>query len=193
MMKITTNQIKTLATTIVAAMMFTACNQTDKDGYQTAESFVKLKKELINEFGKDAYYTDFAVVNNDNGVVVSVTQTKNPSSLKMEEWTSLNGDWTQNSEVTLEVSGDAKAEDFMFQLDKIMNLELLGKLVEQSKQKVITEKKIQEVKVETVSMNAPDDGNFNNAKYFITVKPKQGGTTFNFWYNLDGTLDKFDY
>lgn len=192
-MSITINQIKASVITGIVAITFTACNQTEKGGYQTAESFGNLKKELTDKFGKDAYYTDFNVTNNDNGIVVSVTETKNPSSLKMEQWTSLNGGWTQNSEVTLEISGGAKAEDFMFQLDKIMNIELLGKLIEQSKQKVITEKKIKEITVKTVMMNAPKDGNFNTTKYFITLEPKQGGTTFNFWYNLDGTLDKFDY
>jgi hypothetical protein len=186
-------KIKTLLWAICAIVALASCSGVDKNGYQDAESFGKLKQELTDKFGKDAYYTKFAVMNEDYGSTISVTVTKNPASLKMEDWITVNGGWQQNAEVTLEIEGDAKPEEFMFQLDKIMNIDLLGKLIEQSKQKVIAEKKIEEVTVKTITMSVPDDGDFSTSKYFITIEPKQGGTTFNFWYNLDGSLHKFDY
>lgn len=190
-MKNTTNKIKLMAIIAFLAVAFISCGK--KKAYDNADALGKLKTELVDKFGKDAHYTNFNVINDENGTVVSVTVTKDPSSLKMEQWTSVNGSWKQNSEVTLEISGSAKAEEFMFKLDKIMDIDLLAKCVEEAKKKVVAEKKIAEVSVNTIGMNAPSDGNFNTTKYFITIKPKQGGTSFNFWYNLDGTLDKFDY
>lgn len=183
---------KMFLATAFAVTVLVSCNQGNK-GYQDAESFSKLNTELTDKFGKDAYYTDFGVTNSDNGNIVTVTQTDKPSSLKMAQWSNVNGDWKQSAEVSLEVSPGAKAEDFMFQLGKTVKMDLLGKLVEQSKQKVISEKKINEVTVESVIIKAPNDGDFNSMRYFITIKPKQGGTSFNFWYKMDGTLDKFDF
>ncbi|SDD85293.1 hypothetical protein [Riemerella columbipharyngis] len=177
---------------LLAATVLWSCNFLNK-GYQDSESFKELKEELIKKFGKDAYYTSFTIANDKNATIVSVTETDNPSSLKMAEWMKLNGVWKQNADVTLEVSEGSKAEDFMFQLDKTMNMELLGKLVDEAKQKVISEKNIKEVNVKMVSFSAPDDGDFSHAQYYIIIEPKQGGTDFKFSYNLDGTLAKFDY
>lgn len=50
----------------------------------------------------------------------------------------------------------------MFQLNKIVNFDTLIKVVEESKKKVIEEKNIKDVKVELISINAPNNGDFNS-------------------------------
>ena len=111
----------------------------------------------------------------------------------MTEWNYANGSWDQISDVTLELSSSAKAEDFMFQLNKVIDFDIMGKIVEDSKKKVIEEKGVADVRVKNIYIKAPNNGDFNSMKYFITISPKNGGTNFNFWYKMDGTLDKFDY
>lgn len=176
---------------LAITILLTSCN--NKKSYEDKESLSELKDELISKFGENAYYTKLNITNNEYGSVVGVSQTENPSSLKMTEWNYTNGSWNQISDVTLEISGEAKAEDFMFQLNKVIDFDILSKAVEEAKKKIISEKNIEEVRVENILINAPNDGNFNSMKYFITISPNSGGTDFNFWYKMDGTLDKFDY
>lgn len=164
-----------------------------KSTFEDRASLEDLKKELISKFGENAFYTSLSITNSDHGGIVTVSQTNDPSSLKMSDWHYFQDKWEQKSEITLEISGGAKAEDFMFQLNKIVNFDTLIKVVEASKKKVIEEKKIKDVKVELISINAPNNGDFNSMEYYITIKPKQGGTQFSFWYNMDGSLRKFDY
>ncbi len=169
-----------------------SCNNASKS-YEDKASLEELKKELISEFGENAYYTKLSISNADYGSIVGVSQTDKPSSLKMTEWNYFNGSWDQISDVTLELSSGSKAEDFMFQLNKVIDFEIMAKVVEESKKKIIEEKGIAKVRVENININAPNDGDFNSMKYFITISPIDGGTDFNFWYNMDGTLSKFDY
>ncbi|MGG6231502.1 hypothetical protein [Tenacibaculum sp. SDUM215027] len=173
-------------------LLLLSCNN-GKQSYEDTTSLVELKKELISKFGKNAYYTQIGISNNDYGSTVGVSQTDEPSSLKMTEWDYSNGNWNQISDVTLELSSGAKAEDFMFQVNKIIDFDIMGKIVEESKNKIIEEKGINEVRVENIIIKAPNNGDFSSMKYFITISPKDGGTDFNFWYKMDGTLAKFDY
>ena len=178
--------------TLALSILLFSCG--GNSSYEDKDSLLDLKEELISEFGDDAYYTNLAIMNSENGTVINVSQTDDPSSLKMSEWNYFNGDWNQNSEITLEISGDTKAEDFMFQLnDKVVDFEILGKAVEEAKEKIISEKKIEEVRVASILINAPKDGDFNSMEYYITINPKSGGTRFDFRYGMDGTLKDFDY
>ncbi len=184
---------KIIYTLVVLA--FVSCSKEQKFA-ENADSIKQLETVLADKFGKDAYYTSITLSNSgtSSGDILSVTQTEDPSSLKMGEWNFFQGKWTQSSEVTLELSQGAQAKDFMFQLDgNTVKLDVLGKLLEESKEKVTSEKKIEEVEVTSVFMNAPNNGDFSAMEYFITIKPKNGGTSFDFRYNLDGTLIKFDY
>ncbi len=148
---------------------------------------------MISKFGAQAYYTKLSISNADYGSVVGVCQTNDPSSLKMAEWNYNDGSWKQISEVTLEISGGAKAEDFMFRLDKVIDFDVLSAAVKEAKQSIIKEKKIEEIRVKNIIINAPKNGDLNSMRYFISISPKAGGTDFQFWYKMDGTLDKFDY
>ncbi len=173
-------------------LLVLSCNNKSKS-YEDKASLTELKKELISKFGENAYYTKLTISNADYGSIIGVSQTGNPSSLKMTEWNFVNGSWNQISDVTLELSSGAKAEDFMFQLNKIIDFDIMAEIVEQSKKKIIEEKGITDIRVENINIKAPNNGDFNNMKYFITISPRNGGTDFNFWYKMDGTLDKFDY
>ncbi len=177
---------------ILIISLFVACGK--KSHFtENSESISSLKKELIRQFGKDAYYTELSVTNTDNGSMITANISENPSSLQMEGWSFFNGEWNQTAEIILELSANSKAEDYMYKLNKeIVNFDLLGKLVEKSKKKIIDEKKIKEVKIKSIFINAPNDGDFKNMEYYLTVEPKSGGTSFNFWYKMDGSLRKFN-
>lgn len=177
---------------IILTVILVSCGRNNLK-FDDRASLETLKKELNSKFGDNAFYTNLSIVNSDIGGIVSVSQTDTPSSLKMSDWSYVQGKWQQKTEITLEVSGNAKAEDFMFQLHKTLDFNTLINVVEASKKRVIEEKKIKKIKVELISISAPDNGDFKSMKYYITIKPKQGGTQFSFWYNMDGSLDKFDY
>ena len=114
-----------------------------------------------------------------------------PGSLKMEGWTWALDNWTQDSDITLEVSGGSP-EEFMFNLSEEVDLTKVGKLVEESKQRLKDEKGIKGV-LELVSINAPDDADKSKMEYRILVQPEHGGTTFTFTYTLEGQFVEMSY
>lgn len=173
-----------------AAVVLFSCKNTD---YQDASTITELKNELQSKFGKEAYYTQISVTNSKTGSVVVVSQTSDPASLKMSDWTKLQGFWKETAEIALEVSEGVNPADFMFKLGEKVDLDLVGKLVDQSKEKVISEKKIKDVFVKHININAPNDGDFSRMFYYISIEPKGGGTTFTFYYDLQGNLTRFDY
>lgn len=185
-------QITSFFLVVLTTIALSSCGSSIKS-YDDANAFKALKKELDDKFGADAYYTDIAVMNMDETSTISATVTTDPTSLKMAEWMKYDGKWDQKADVKLEISGETDPTNFMFQLDKNIDIELFGRLVDEAKQKVITEKEIEEVTLVTALVNAPDDGDFSKTRYFIVIQPKHGGTRFSFWYKLDGTLDKFKY
>lgn len=159
-----------------------------------AEGFDAIEKELKSEFGDKAYYTDLSITYDASiGNMFSVTVTKDPESLKMGEWTYIQTAWTQSSEVTLEISEGSKAADFMFQLDDKINLKTLGGLVEQSIEKLKAEKDIDSPTLDMAIINFPDNGDISKAEYAVFLEPKNGGTTFKFYYSLEGELRSMDY
>lgn len=176
------------------ALTFVGCGNKKKTFAENASSIADVKEALIDKFGKDAYFTNIFVSDAESGSLLTATTTSDPSSLKMESWSCFQGNWKQDSEITLELSGDdVKAEDFMFQLDNdVVDFALLGKLVEQSKEKLTKEKNIETV-TRKIFINAPDDGDFEDMTYYIINEPKSGGTSFSFHYKMDGTLEDFSY
>lgn len=162
--------------------------------YEDKESLMELKEELDSQFGKDAYYTQLFILDkgHDKGSMISVRQTNDPSSLKMRDWTK-DGVWQQTSDVTLELPEGEKAEDYMFQLGKQVKFDIMGQMLEDAKNKVIEEKGMKDIRVKSITIAAPDDGDFESMVCSIDIEPKSGGTTFSFMYNMDGTLKDFSY
>lgn len=187
-------KIYTSALLLFSMIILTSCGGNSSNQEATAAGFSEIENQIKEKFGKDAYYTDLSVLFIEGiGNSISVTVTESPESLKMGQWDLSQNTWTQRSEVTLEVPENSQAKDFMFQLDDEINLTKLGGLIEQSIQKLKEEKDISNPKLSIASINFPDNGDLFKANYSINLKPENGGTTFSFYYKLNGELEKMDY
>lgn len=160
----------------------------------TADGFAGIEEELKNEFSDGAYYTELVIIYNETiGNSISTTVTVDPESLKMGQWTYSMGNWTQTSEITLEVPQGTKAADFMFQLGEKVNLATLGDLVEKSKAQLTDEKNIENPSLHMAMVKMPKDGDEAKMEYVVMVKPENGGTTFTYSYGLNGQLIDVNY
>ena len=159
-----------------------------------AKGFTALQDELKSEFGENAYYTKLSILHVESiGNSIAATVTKDPSSLKMGEWSYTQGSWTQSSELTLEISEGSKAEDFMFQLGDKINLTKLGELVETSKKKLTAEKQIENPRLNMAFVKIPRSQDISKAQYSVSLEPENGGTSFSFFYKLDGEFIEMNY
>lgn len=171
-----------------------SCNGVTSNQPHTAEGFGQIAQEIKNKFGDNAYFTDILISSDDRiGNMITLTVTELPESMKMGQWTLVQNSWTQSSEITLEVPDGTKAADYMFQLDATINLEKMGGLVEKAKEQLKAEKDIQNPTLYTALIKYPKNGDIADAQYNISLKPENGGTTFYFYYELDGELIKMDY
>ncbi|MDL2319927.1 hypothetical protein LJC45_02205 [Alistipes sp. OttesenSCG-928-B03] len=182
-----------LSLVAVLALAFTSCGGGKSKYTQDAAGFEKLGGDLQSKFGADAYYTNLGIVNDSNGgFVINLTVTKDPSSLKMEEWVMSAGSWRQTADVTLQVEG-ADPADFMFQLGKDVDMKKFGTMVEEAKAKVTEVANIEGLKLNLATVNTPDDEDKSGLRYMIDIKPEHGGTSFYFNYDAQGELISFDY
>lgn len=187
-------KIYTSALLLFSMLLLSSCGGNSSNQEATATGFSEIENQIKEKFGNDAYYTDLSVLFIEGiGNAISVTVTGSPESLKMGQWDLSQNTWTQRSEVTLEVPENSQAKDFMFQLNETINLKKLGELVEQSKAKLIKEKNLENPILSIASINFPDNGDVSKANYSINLKPENGGTTFSFYYKLNGELEKLDY
>ena len=180
--------IVTIITLLISCGNSTSKESPDKKGFSALEQNIK------NEFGKDAYFTDLTITYNKAiGNIIGVTVTKEPASLKMEQWNSTKGNWTQNSEITLEVPQGTEAADFMFQLGEKINLSKLGELVQTSIKTLKDEKNIENPILQMAAINFPENGDIVKTEYLVMLQPENGGTTFTFQYRLNGNLIEMNY
>jgi|GEM_PF-444843 len=162
-----------------------------KNYTQDAKGYAELQSQLQSKFGADAYYTDINIAYDQSvGNIITVSETSNPSSLKMNGWVFMRGAWKQNTDITLEVEG-GKPEEFMYQLGKSVDLAKVGGMIEASKKKLADEKKIENTIATIVAVQMPKEG--GQPTVFISLEPKNGGTKFSFIYDLEGNLKNFDY
>jgi len=187
--------MKTIKLTIAVLMLtLMSCGDGISKQPANAEGFATIEKELKDKFGDDAYYTDVSISYDASiGNMLSLTVTDAPESLKMGQWVQSQQGWKQTSEITLEVPEGTKAADFMFQLDETINLSKLGELVEKSSTQLTTEKNIENPTLYTAFVKFPKNGDVSKTEYSINLKPENGGTTFRFYYNINGELRKMDY
>lgn len=149
----------------------------------------KLSKELKDEFGAEAWYTSIELANSGGSDdIVTVDQTKDPNSLKQEQWSQFHGFWDKKADITLSIQG-AEPKSFMFQLDKEVSLTKLGELMEQSS-KQLQEKGADDAQVILAQIKASNQMNTKSEGiyYSISLESKKKGKSYNFVYNLDGTL-----
>ena len=178
----------------LCSILLASCGNGVEKQPATAKGFGEIEAELKNEFGDDAYYTDLTIMYDESiGNSIATTVTDAPESLKMGQWTYSLGNWKQTSEVTLEVPEGTKAADFMFQLNDKINLNKLGELVEKSSHQLINEKTIDNPRLEMAFIKYPKNGNIEEAEYMVKLEPENGGTSFSFQYQLNGSLIKIDY
>ncbi len=175
-------------------LMLTSCSGGSSKHAATAKGFSEIEKGIKKKFGENAYFTNVNIIYDKSiGNMVSVTVTKEPESLQMGQWNHAQGSWKQSSEISLEVPEGTKAADFMYQLGDQINLTKLGELVELSKKQLETEKNLKKPTLSTASVYFPKDGDISKAEYIVNLKPEHGGTTFGFYYYLNGELREMDY
>ncbi len=186
--------MKIQLTILMIAITLVSCSGDVAKQPATSDGFTGIEKELKNEFGDDAYYTELTIIYNESiGNSISATVTDAPESLKMGQWTYSLGNWKQTSELSLELPQGTKAADFMFQLDKKIGLRRLGELVEKSSKKLNETKDINNPRLEMAFIKYPKNGNANEAQYIVKLQPEHGGTSFTFSYQMDGSFLEMDY
>ncbi|UNY98602.1 hypothetical protein MQE36_16165 [Zhouia spongiae] len=187
--------IKLLAVITVSTLMLLSCGGGGSSKQPaTAEGFASIEKEIKNKFGNDAYFTNMTIIYNKSiGNTISLTVTEAPESLKMGQWNLVNGSWNLNSDITIEVPEGTKAADFMFQLNDQINLAQLGGLVEKSKKQLTAEKDIKKPMLEMAFVKFPKNGDKSKTEYVVNLEPENGGTSFSFYYRLNGELIKMNY
>ena len=182
----------TVILTILSSVLlcFTQCSLGSSS---KTDNLSDIEKDLKAKFGANAYYTQIAIVNDKTvGSILNVTVTAAPSSMKMEQWSQMRGDWQQTANVTMEFDGGAP-EEFMFDLNKDASMAKMTELVAQSKKKLADEKQISNPFLKMLTIISPTNGTKEETKYQITLEPENGGTNFNFIYNLAGQLIDFSY
>jgi len=165
-----------------------------KSGFERNKTGMeKLSQELKEEFGPDAWYTSIEIAGNGSDDVVTVDETKDPNSLKQEQWSQYQGFWDKKSDITLSIEG-ARPESFMFQLDKEVSLGLLGELMEKSVQQLKTEKQVDDGVVTLAQVRASKQMNTKaeGIYYSISVESKKARKSYNFVYRLDGSLKQLN-
>lgn len=178
----------------MALLLLVSCGGSPDQQAANAEGFSKIENELKQKFGEEAYYTDLTITYNQAiGNIIGVTVTDMPESLKMGQWNQTQGNWKQNSDITLEVPTGTSASDYMFQLGDHFSLKKLGGLIETSMQQLKEEKNIENPTLSLASINFPDNGDASKAEYMVNLTPENGGTTFSFYYRISGELIKMDY
>ena len=156
------------------------------------EGINDVKAELDSKFGNDAHYLSINITNVETlGLTISTTVTDDPNSYKLEEWNYSNGSWNQSSEVTIELSGGEPA-DFMFQLDKEVSLNDMGLFIEESIEKLESDKDL-DAKLSFASVEAPEDGDKSAMKYRIGLTPENGGTLFSYTKTISSGKIDFSY
>lgn len=183
-----------LITAVIIAAISISCGGSIGKESADQKGFTAIEKELKSKFGDDAYYTNLTVTHNKSiGNIIGATVTSSPESLKMEQWNSTQGNWSQNSEISLEVPQGSQAADFMFQLDNNINLSKLGELVETSTKKLTAEKDLKNPVLNMAYISFPKNGDAAKTEYVVMLNPENGGTTFTFRYKLNGDFIEMDY
>ena len=81
----------------------------------------------------------------------------------------------------------------MFQLGDKINLTKLGELVETSKKKLTAEKQIENPRLSMAFVKIPRSQDISKAQYSVSLEPENGGTSFSFFYKLDGEFIEMNY
>tara|TARA_B100001765_G_C19508998_1_gene345743 strand:+ start:1752 stop:2318 length:567 start_codon:yes stop_codon:yes gene_type:complete len=187
------NKLPVLIATLFMTILI-SCGGSSGDQPANAEGFSEIEKEIKEKFGDNAYFTELSIIHVASiGNSISTTVTDAPESLAMGQWTMSQGNWNQTSDVTLEIPEGTKAADFMFQLDDAINLSTLGGLVQKSMKQLTAEKDLENPMLSMAFVKFPKNGDLSETNYVVQLEPENGGTTFSFFYTLNGELIEMDY
>lgn len=189
-----TPSFRLLLALAISALSLISCGNNTRI-FETKEGVDDLVSELDKQYGKDASYTSLIMTFDKSiGSAVSVTGTKDPASKKMIEKRKMKGSWTDMSEITLEIDGDAQASEFMFKLKDIDNLGKVPGLVKASIDKIKKEKNM-DVVATSVNITAPDriKSDKDKLRYLINLEPANGGTDFTAIYDHQGNFQNLLY
>jgi hypothetical protein len=142
----------------------------------------ELKGMITEKGGYNLLVVNFIDSNGSQEIQCVTTFTKDIKSNNWEGYI-YNGKWMKNSNTEFE-PGIMTLSDF--------DIIKLLPMIEQSKNKVITEKNIKEVTLKSCLILI-SNGPLNNNKILIKICPKYGGTDFKFTYDIHGNLYEFTY
>jgi hypothetical protein len=178
---------------ICCSLGFSSC----KKGFNySSESMARLNGELKDKFGNDAWYTSIIIRHDpqkDSDNIITVMETKDPNSLKQEQWVFRDGFWEKAANVTVQI-GSGKPSDYMFRLDKAVRLSLLTKLMEQSQQKLSVDKNIKDAQFDFVSITSNNEWQNRKQSIVYTISLHSAGQdkSYSMVYNLNGALITFN-
>jgi hypothetical protein len=176
-------------------MSLHACNAHKGKTFESTEGVASIAKDLNGEFGDNASYTSIILsYHKDLGTSISATGTKDPASKKMLRKQNFKGAWQDLAEITLEIEGDMKPADFMFQLKDIEELKKVPDMIKASIEKIKKEKNF-DVVAESVNIQAPTRINSadDQLRYLINLTPPNGGTDFTVIFNNKGIYENMTY
>lgn len=160
--------------------------------FETTDGVADLVSGLKGEFGKDAYYTEISFnYHKSTGTTISATGTKDPESKKMISKQKMKGAWEDLSEISLEITGDAKAAEFMYTLKEVDEFKKVPGMIKTSIDKIKKEKNFDVVPT-SVSVIAPDElkGQPQKLRYLLYFQPESGGTKFTMIFDQEGNFTK---
>ena len=164
-------------------------------GYtQDSKGFARIGEDLKKKFGEDALYSKIAISYDKNvGTILNVEVTQEPSSMKMWGWTFMKGVWDKTTEITVELEDPADIRQFLFDLNTDVNMEKFGEMLDSAKKRLVEEKNVPKPTLSIASIMARDNSEDEHFKYFINLKPENGGTSYDFFYHANRELYLFNF
>lgn len=182
-------------TAILATLVLTACGGLGSGpAFESNDGISNLIGQLKDNFGAKAAFNSILIsYDKQIGNFVTAQGNSDISSNKLIEKSLINGSWQDKAEITMEIE-DGEIEDFLYTLEDV-DLLKVPELVKNAKEKVASEKGIEEVVVTAVSLTMPSrvSDKMKDLKYMINVEPKNGGTTFILTYDLSGNYLDMTY
>lgn len=176
-----------LSTILISSLLYSSC----KKGFNfQKESLIQLSEELQNKFTEDAWYTSI-IIRGQNGThnTVVVDVTKDPNSLKQEQWAYDGGFWEKKSNISLEVEGEPT--NYMFQIDNEISLEFAYNLIDKTLEDLKNEEEILDpLDVRTLSIRSSSEMNSKEegVLYTITIFNENTAKSYSYVYYLNGEL-----
>lgn len=176
-----------LSTILISSLLYSSC----KKGFNfQKESLIQLSEELQNKFTEDAWYTSI-IIRGQNGThnTVVIDVTKDPNSLKQEQWAYDGGFWEKKSNISLEVEGEPT--NYMFQIDNEISLEFAYNLIDKTLEDLKNEEEILDpLDVRTLSIRSSSEMNSKEegVLYTITIFNENTAKSYSYVYYLNGEL-----